>query len=229
MMDGCLPLIRTNDRAWRQALPPRFDQCTQTAAGRCVQEVLPVLGGLALLRCGLDQWVTVTMATWADWQAALAQAKLAITPAELHGSVTGYLCAGWGGTAHELLAALALESDGADAVLQALVDAAARDIHAKLRDRVPVGLLLPDGSLAIRADAMVDWCRGFLGGLGLTGVLEKRGQHPDLESLLADFGRIAATHLECGEDDEDSFDEVLDFIHTGVLRLHAAFAPAARP
>lgn len=169
------------------------------------------------------------MATWADWHSALARAKLATTPAELHGSVTGYLCAGWGGDARELLAALALECDGTDDDLHRLVDAAARDVHAKFRARVPVALLLPDTGLPARADAMVDWCRGFLGGLGLTGMLEKRGQHPDLESLLADFERIGTMHLACDDDDEASLTEVLDFIHAGVLRLHDAFAPEARP
>lgn len=171
------------------------------------------------------------MASWADWNTALAQAKLGITPAELHGSLTGYLCAGWGGPAHELLTALALESGdgGADDALHRQVDAAARDIHAKLGKGVAVEPLLPDASLDERANAMVDWCRGFLGGLGLSGMLERRGSDPGVDSVLADFGRIASMHLEADDDDEASLDEVLDFIRSGVLHLHATFAPTTRP
>lgn len=169
------------------------------------------------------------MAPWADWRAALAQAKLGTTPAELHGSVTGYLCAGWGGPAQELLTALALDSEtGTGGDLHALLDAAARDIHAKLQARIPVDPLLPDGSVTVRANAMVDWCRGFLGGLGLTGVLEERGQQPGVASVLDDFGRIAAMPLECDDDDDASLDEVLDFIRAGVEHLYQVFAPAAR-
>lgn len=172
-----------------------------------------------------------TMASWADWSTALAQAKLGITPAELHGSLAGYLCAGWGGHAHELMTALALESGdaGADDALHACVDAAARDIHVKLGKGVAVEPLLPDGSVGERANAMVDWCRGFLGGLGLTGVLEQRGRDPDVDSVVADFGRIASMHLEAYDDDEASLIEVLDFIRSGIAHLHAAFAPAVRP
>lgn len=171
------------------------------------------------------------MATWSDWSAAIAQAKLGVTPAELHGSVTGYLCAGWGGRAHELLAALALESGDAATgdALHVLLDAAAHDIHARLGRGEAVDPLLPTGAVAVRADAMVDWCRGFLGGLGLTGVLEKHGRDRDTESVLADFGHIASMHLASDDDDEASLGEVLDFIRTGVAHLHTAFAPRAQP
>ncbi|HET7930009.1 MAG TPA: UPF0149 family protein [Rhodanobacteraceae bacterium] len=169
------------------------------------------------------------MANWSDWSGAIAQAKLGVTPAELHGSVSGYLCAGWGGSAHELLAALALESGdaGTDDALHALLDAAARDIHARLGRGEGVEPLLPEGGVSQRADALVDWCRGFLGGIGLTGVLEKQGH--DHDSVLADFGHIASMHLESDDDDEGSLGEVLEFVRTGVAHLHQAFAPRARP
>lgn len=170
------------------------------------------------------------MATWADWNAAIAQAKLGVTPAELHGSATGYLCAGWGGQAHELLAALALESAGAgaDDALHALLDSAARGIHRSFARGDCVEPLLPDGAVGARANGMVDWCRGFLGGLGLTGVLETHARDHDIASLLADFGRIASSHLASDDDDDASLGEVLDFIRAGVQYLHAALAPAAR-
>jgi uncharacterized protein YgfB (UPF0149 family) len=172
-----------------------------------------------------------TVATWSDWSAAIAQAKLGVTPAELHGSVTGYLCAGWGGRAHELLASLALESGdaGADDALHALLDAAVHDIHVRFQRGAGVEPLLPGGGVGVRADAMVDWCRGFLGGIGLTGVLEKHGGDHDVDRMLADFGHIASMHLASDDDDEDSLGEVLEFVRTGVAHLHKAFAPPARP
>ncbi len=170
------------------------------------------------------------MASWADWNTAIGQAKLGITPAELHGSVTGYLCAGWGGRAHELLAALALESAdaGADDALHALLDAEAGTIHARLRAGNVVEPLLPEGRVALRADAMVDWCRGLLGGLGLTGVLERSDHDADTQSLLSDLGHIASAHLACSDDDEAALADVLEFIEAGVVHLHAAFAPAGQ-
>lgn len=172
----------------------------------------------------------MTTVTCAELNAALLKAKLGVAAPELHGSLAGYLCAGRGGRAHELLTALALESDDAVALddLHALVDSLAADIAGKLRVREPVALLLPEASLATRADAMVDWCRGFLGGIGLTGAIADPQHQPEVATLLADFGHIAAMHLESGDDDEEALDDVLDFIGTGVARLHALLVPMVR-
>ncbi|HEX5327115.1 MAG TPA: UPF0149 family protein [Acetobacteraceae bacterium] len=173
----------------------------------------------------------MTTIAYAKSGAALAQAKLGIGPAELHGSVVGYLCAGWTGSAHELLSALQLESDGAGAVdaLHAWLDELVPEVVRELDAGKPITPLLPEAPLSARADAMVDWCRGFLGGLGLTGVLAAAGLAPATRELLDDFGRIASTRIECEDDDDAALAEVLDFIGSGVAHLHAALAPTGRP
>jgi uncharacterized protein YgfB (UPF0149 family) len=74
---------------------------------------------------------------------------------------------------------------------------------------------------------MVDWCRGFLGGLALKGELTKAAKLPEVRELLEAFSQIAAMHLSCDdEDDEASLHDVLDFIRSGIARLHAELAPA---
>ncbi len=170
---------------------------------------------------------------YAKWSAALTQAKLGVAPAELHGSITGFLCAGHGGRPPELLASLALEcgiADGNASIdLESLLDHAAAGVAGRLRSHEPVELLLPDAPLGTRANAVVDWCRGFLGGLGLSGVLTESGPTDEVHELLADFGRIAAMPLECGDDDEKALDELLDFVCNGVAQLHATLALVARP
>lgn len=174
----------------------------------------------------------MTTDSFAKWSAVLAQARLGVAPAELHGSITAVLCTGWGGRPHELLALLALQSDAVDDAssdaLQALLDRAVADIADHLRARAPIELLLPDAQLAVRANAVVDWCRSFLGGLGLTGVLAGSGQTPEVRDLLADFGRIAAMHLVCDDDDGRALEDLLDFVRNGVVQLHAAFARTGR-
>jgi len=162
--------------------------------------------------------------------AALTRARLGVSPADLHGSITGYLCVGGRGSGHALLEALALEGEDAGATdsLHALLDDMVMDISRGLRTGEPVTPLLPQGPLAARADAMVDWCRGFLGGLALTGELAKATNTPEVRELLDDFSQIAAMHLACDDDDEGALDDVLDFIRGGVAHLHAALAPAGR-
>lgn len=161
--------------------------------------------------------------------AAVDKARLGTGPAELHGSVTGYLCAGGNARADRLLPALQLESDDAgvldslDGLLAEMVPA----ISAALRAGGAVMPLLPEAPLEARANGMVDWCRGFLGGFGLTGA----GTYSRLDAaaleLLHGFGEIAASHLEC-DDGDAALAEVLDYIRGGVASLHAVLAPAAR-
>lgn len=167
---------------------------------------------------------------YAEWAALLAGARLGVAPAELHGSVMGYVCAGWSGNPRELLAALELEGDGGaagGALERQLATAASRAVQC-LRKGQAVELLLPLGPLTARANALVDWCRGFLGGLGLTGVLDELDGSPDVREALAGLGHVAAMHLECGDGDEAMLDDVLDFVRRGVGELGAALVPPGR-
>lgn len=175
----------------------------------------------------------MTADSYATWNEVVARAKLGVAPVELQGAITGFLCAGWSGHAPELLASLALVSDDDDIPasrdLHALLERAAADIHDRLRARKPAELLLPDGTLAARADAVVDWCRGFLGGLGLTGALAGSAPTAETRELLSGLEQIAASHLACDEDDEAALDDLLEFIREAVAHLYALFAPAERP
>ena len=74
-----------------------------------------------------------------------------------------------------------------------------------------------------RADALVEWCRGFLGGFGLAGGGHHDSLSNDAREILADFGTIAATRFEYAgnEDDEAALAEVIEFIRVGALLLHA--------
>src|SRR5579875_1656133 len=148
--------------------------------------------------------------TYQELDAALAQMQLGTTASDLHGALTGWLCGGSAAGAAGLLEALALESDDAHTgdAAHRLLDRLCAQCREQLRaSDASFAPLLPAAPLAARADAMVDWCRGFLGGLG----------------------HIAAMPVVCeNEDDEQSLSEVLDFIRNGVLRLHAELASDPR-
>ena len=169
------------------------------------------------------------MITYLEFGAAVAKAKLGIGPAELHGSVAGYVCAGGSVRADALLSELQLEPDDAGVVdpLQALLAQVVTGISTALRSGGPVMPLLPEAPLDARANAMVDWCRGFLGGLGLAGAGTGGRLDPVASDLLHDFAEIASTQLEC-DDDAASLGEVLDFIGNSVARLHATLASGGR-
>jgi uncharacterized protein YgfB (UPF0149 family) len=182
--------------------------------------------------------VTATLPiTHAQLGELLATLRFGVDPSDLHGSLTGYLCAGGRADASGWLAALRLETDEAEAA--AAANAAPlqqlfRECSAWLDDpdlRFEPLLPAADTPLDVRADALVEWCRGFLGGVGLAGKAEADALSPDGAEILRDFGTIAASHFEYSdsEEDENALAEVIEFIRVGVLLLHTELAATSVP
>jgi uncharacterized protein YgfB (UPF0149 family) len=159
--------------------------------------------------------------THAELTRALEPLRIGMGASDLHGSLTGYLCAGGRAGADDWPAALEIEPDAkADPeVLRRLY----RDCRAELDDPdLAFEPLLPDSDTPVeqRADALVEWCRGFLGGVGLSGS-PVSALSPDANEVLADISRIAASHFDYEDDEEDesALSEVLEFVRVGVLLL----------
>ncbi|HVV96186.1 MAG TPA: UPF0149 family protein [Rhodanobacteraceae bacterium] len=154
----------------------------------------------------------------------LASLRLGVGASDLHGSLTGYLCAGGSAGAGEWPRALELDPGDEAPLRHEALGRLYRDCRAQLDDP-DLGFepLLPadDAPVARRGDALVEWCRGFLGGVGLSG--SPAGLlSADANEVLADFGRIAASRFDYDDDEEDetALGEVLEFVRVGVLLLH---------
>jgi hypothetical protein len=163
--------------------------------------------------------------THAELATALKTLRLGMGASDLHGSLTGYLCAGGPAGAEEWPRALEIEPE----VPSMLNDAALRrlytDCRAQLEDPdLAFEPLLPGSSEPVeqRAEALVEWCRGFLGGVGLSGAAP-RGLSTDATEVLSDISRIASSRFDYddAEEDETALSEVLEFVRVGVLLLHA--------
>ena len=157
--------------------------------------------------------------------AVLASLRLGVNASDLHGSLTGYLCAGGRAGADDWLDRLELSPADAraarDDTLAALLIAGLAQFSDEPAHVEP---LLPAASaaLVVRTDALVEWCRGFLGGFGLVGSTLHARLSDDANEILADFGTIATSCLEVegGASDEQAFADVLDFVRVAVARLH---------
>ena len=178
-----------------------------------------------------------TPITQSELAAALATLRLGVSVSEFHGSLAGYLCGGGDAGARVFLGALQLESDDAHA------DDAAHALLADLYSQCRLQLadpdfgfepLLPPTSkpLTERCDALVEWCRGFLGGLGLGGFGTRGAASEEGTEILHDFEAISSSDLSCEDDDDDeaSLTEVFEFVRIGALLLYAEThaAPASR-
>lgn len=162
---------------------------------------------------------------------ASRHAGLAADPSELHGALCGWLSGGGEDAANwpaRVLADDALPVPAPDSPLDELRRASA----AQLEDRgFGFELLLPDlgDSLNDRAEALFEWCRGFLGGFGLAA-----GANPPLSEeageALHDLARLAQAAPESSDDEEDehALAEIEEFVRVAVLLLHGDCVLAPR-
>jgi hypothetical protein len=171
-----------------------------------------------------------------DLDDLLVHLRLGSSASELHGSLSGYLAGGGTLAGRSLLAVLQLDGDGVapSARDAALLERLARQSEAELAD-AEMGFepMLPadDRPLPERAEALVEWCRGFLGGFGLVGT-QAHGQLSDeARELLRDFGTIAASAFDFGDEgeDEDALVEVQEFVRVGAMLLHTECTASSKP
>ena len=162
--------------------------------------------------------------------------KLGTTASELHGSLCGFLSGGGRLGRQPLLAVLHL--DGEAPALSADDAAALERLSTQAQGQLAdpeLGFepLLPadDRPLAERAEATVDWCRGFLGGFGLAGSASHAKLSDEAQEILRDLGTIASSSLDFGNEaeDEDALIEIHEFVRVGAMLLHTECAgdPAA--
>ena len=161
----------------------------------------------------------------------LDRLQAGINASDLHGSLTGYLCAGGKTTAEGWIDALAFDLDAGrgDEIFPQLY----RVCRQQLDDaEFAFEPLMPTDEVAVgmRAEALVDWCRGFLGGVGLAGAGRLGdGMSADAREIVQDFSNIAASNLQYtgSEEDEAALAEVLEFVRVGVLLLCSELDPGA--
>ena len=152
------------------------------------------------------------------------EAGLVVSPAELHGALAGWLAGGgedvpaWPA---RVMADDALPEPARDGTLDRLRQATA----AQLDDgEFGFDLLLApaDAPLSQRAEALFEWCRGFLGGFGLAVGAEPPLSDDAKEALndLARLAQAAGGGVDADEEGEDALAEIEEFVRVAVLLLH---------
>ncbi len=161
----------------------------------------------------------------------LHQQAVALTPAEMHGLISGMLCGGgdegarWQTLVHELT------NEGL-AFSQTLADPL-RELHeataASLEDQgFLFRLLLPDdenSTVFSRVDALAGWVNHFLLGLGV--VQPQLGKTKgELREAIEDLRNIGQLGYDEDEDQEElaqSLEEVIEYVRMAAMLCHTEF------
>ncbi|WP_363798744.1 UPF0149 family protein [Lysobacter firmicutimachus] len=166
-----------------------------------------------------------------DVDAESRRLSLGASASELHGALCGWL-AGGGASVREWPAKVLADEAVATPEERGPLDRLRLASAAQLGDRsFGFDLLLPDAdaSLSERSGALFDWCRGFLGGFGLSA-----GSAPNLSEesreALGDLARLAAAapQDDGDEEDEEALTEIEEFVRIVALLLHGDVAMAAQ-
>lgn len=150
-----------------------------------------------------------------------------ISPAELHGLISGHLAAGARlqpavllQTACELMDIKSFTQESSKVALLELYTASCHSLESM---DLEFELLLPDDDdeISLRAEALGRWCQSFLSGFGLYGKHTDASLSTEAKETLNDLGQIAqvSSDLEDLEEHEADLMEVQEYVRMAVLML----------
>lgn len=161
---------------------------------------------------------------------ALTQQGVGMTPAEMHGLISGMICGGnkdssWQALVHELTNEGMAFSQSLSQPLQQL--------HQGIGDALEeegflFQLYLPDDddiSVFDRADALAGWVNHFLLGLGVSQPkLDKvKGETGEAIDDLRTIAQLGYDEDEDQEELEQSLEEVIEYVRVAALLCHDTF------
>lgn len=161
---------------------------------------------------------------------ALSQQGVGMTPAEMHGLLSGILCGGnqdasWKTLVQDLTNEGMAFSQSLASPLQALRDSTANTLE---EEGYLFQMMLPDDddiSVFDRADALAGWVNHFLLGLGVTQPkLEKvTGETGEAIDDLRTIAQLGYDEDEDQEELEQSLEEVIEYVRVAALLCHDTF------
>jgi len=179
---------------------------------------------------------------FSDAAAAFASVNAVVPVSEAHGCLSGALCASRDYSLDAWLDELLDDSQGEStappeaveqvkASLKTLYDDTTRALRG---DEMEFAPYLPDDDLPLarRAEALAQWCQGFLYGFGAAGGSRPHGKAQvlpsDVDEVLRDLGQIArasAGDEEPTEEDESDYAEIVEYIRASVQLVHDELKP----
>jgi len=158
-----------------------------------------------------------------------------IDPGELHGAICGLLSANSNASFQAIIDNVlqSIDQDNllhrdALTTLESLFDTTKSQLNDPNCD---FHLLLPedDDSLEDLVFALGEWCQGFLLGLSLGGIKNLDKLPEEGAEIANDFLEIAragsAYDIEDTEEDEQSFEELMEYVRVGALLINEILNP----
>ena len=169
--------------------------------------------------------------TFREIASVLESAGSQVVAAEGHGCLCGALCTSPDYSLERWLEELVAVDEGAadiepDDALRLLFADTQRALRGEEMEFEP---FLPDDDdpLERRAIALSHWCQGFLYGFGTGKPTRAEDLNGQVNEVLRDLSHIAAASVDvgaAGEDEEEAYAEVVEYLRVGVQLVHDELA-----
>ena len=169
---------------------------------------------------------------------ALEQVETEMKAEECHGTLAGLFCARGELTSVEWLEYIAHALDPNNLLAKEALDTF-RALHEQTRKELNDSMLdfhplvQGDGaSVEESIESLGEWCQGFLLGIsagGLTELDKMPGDSAEVLRDLVEIARAGSYELDGDEEDESSFNELLEYVRTGVLLINEEMHPTKAP
>ncbi|WP_455204147.1 UPF0149 family protein [Kaarinaea lacus] len=178
----------------------------------------------------------INPAEYSEILQALDSLDADMEPSEFHGAVCGILCVdnhiAFNTLVNDLFAAFDNNNLLHKEALELCATIFTKTLQQLNDPNCGFYLLLPpeDGtSVEDSVFALGEWCQGFLFGLSLGGVKDYNALPNEAAEICKDFMEIAragsAYDIQESEDDEQSFQELLEYVRVGVLLINEVLNP----
>ena len=172
------------------------------------------------------------MLNFEDLNKLLIDARAGSRAAECHGFLCGYLCI-TNNVEEEMFSKFLLADSIDDVTFDeccAQIAKLAADINTQISSSdFELQLLLPDDDrpLTERSIALMQWCQGFLSGLGVAGIVDTGSISAESRELIDDLYKICRLDADeingSGEEEESALIELIEYVRMGAIMIHEEF------
>ena len=159
----------------------------------------------------------------------LIDARAGSRAAECHGFLCGYLCVNQHlqeDTFKEYLLAESMDQSMFAECYEKIAELANEVNTTILAGDYGLQLMLPDDNspMSERGTALIQWCEGFLSGLGVAGISGTELLSIESREVIEDLYKICRLDVddidEGGDDEESAFIELIEYVRMGAILLH---------
>ena len=93
-------------------------------------------------------------------------------------------------------------------------------------ENLSFSIILPDkqASLERRTEELGLWCRGFLHGVGASGISGEDNLSADAADALRDIAQISQVELDEDDDENENYlEQVIEYVQVAVLTIYSEF------